>query len=84
MQAANVAFSKIIKLGNRLREFNFRKLPASENFAVDVADDKGKRILFRLHKNFEGSWTIQGENLPAWLEFSQSLLGETIEKEITI
>ena len=31
MQITNIYFSKIIKLENRLREFNFRKLPNTNN-----------------------------------------------------
>lgn len=44
-------FSRLLKAGGRLREFNFRKLTdLAENgwFHVDVADDRGDRIIFRL------------------------------------
>jgi hypothetical protein len=49
-------FSKIIKTGERQREFNFRQLPGSGevSYSVDVPDDKGNRIVFNMQKNGEG------------------------------
>jgi hypothetical protein len=82
MQGTDISFSKIIRIGERLREFNFRKLPGTESFGINVTDDKGKRILFNLHKNPDGSWTIQGQDLPQWLQFAESHLGGAIEKEL--
>jgi hypothetical protein len=82
MQGTDISFSKIIRLGERLREFNFRKIPGTESFGINVTDDKGKRILFTLHKN-EGSWSIQGQDLPQWLQFSESYLGAAIEEELS-
>jgi hypothetical protein len=82
MRATNISFSRIIKLGDRLREFNFRKIPGTANYTVNVTDDKGQRILFTLRKNPEGSWTMEGGNLPLWLQFSESRLGGEIEENI--
>lgn len=82
MHGTDISFSRIIRLGERLREFNFRKIPGTENFDINVTDDKGKRILFSLHKNNEGSWDIQGQNLPQWLQFSESRLVSAIDEEL--
>jgi hypothetical protein len=82
MRATNISFSRIIKLGDRLREFNFRKVPGTNNYTVNVTDDKGQRILFTLRKNVEGSWMMEGVNLPLWLQFSESRLGGEIEENI--
>lgn len=81
MQATNICFFKIIKIGDRLREFNFRKLPNTENhFHVDVTDDQGRRHMFTLYKDNEGNWKSQQE-LPLWIKFSENLLGNVIDEE---
>jgi hypothetical protein len=82
MRATNISFSKIIKLGDRLREFNFRKIPGSDNYTVNVTDDKGQRILFTLLKTTEKNWIIEGANLPAWLQFSESTLVSVVEENL--
>ncbi len=80
MRATNISFSKVIKLGDRLREFNFRKIPGSDNYSINVSDDKGQRILFNLLKTSENNWFIEGQNLPLWLQFSESVLGVAIDE----
>lgn len=80
MRATNISFSKVIKLGDRLREFNFRRIPGSDNYSINVSDDKGQRILFNLLKTSESNWVIGGQNLPLWLQFSESVLAAAIEE----
>jgi len=48
----NIQFTKLLKVEGRLREFNFRKLGGVNEgfFTVDVVDDRGNRILFRMQK----------------------------------
>ena len=82
MRATNISFSKIIKLGDKLREFNFRKIPGSENYNVDVTDDRGQRLLFTLFKTTEKNWVIEGVNLPKWLQFSESILASAVEENL--
>jgi len=45
-----VHFTRLIKAGGRLREFNFRKVnvDGEEVFNADTVDDRGNRILFRM------------------------------------
>jgi hypothetical protein len=68
-QIKNIQFTKLIKAGGRLREFNFRKSMGVDGplFTVDVADEKGSRhyILFR-QKDKE--WTLKTTNIPSWIE----------------
>ena len=84
MQVTNIYFSKIIKLDNRLREFNFRKLPNTENnYHVDVTDDRGHRIMFTMYPDAENTWHISSPEVPQWIQFAQGMLGELIESETT-
>jgi len=48
----NIQFTKIVKAEGRLREFNFRKLGGINEgiFTVDVVDDRGNRIMLKMHK----------------------------------
>lgn len=81
MQVTNVYFSKIIKVGDRLREFNFRKLPGAVNsFHVDVTDDRGQRIIFTMFKDEENSWKIASQNLPLWVNYAEGSLAEIINE----
>ena len=82
MRATNISFSKIIKLGDRLREFNFRKIPGSDNYTVNVTDDRGQRIIFTLVKTTEKNWSVEGANLPLWLQFSESVMGSVVEENL--
>ena len=64
----NVHFTKLVKIADRLREFNFRRVPdATEQlFHVDVSDDRGNRIVFRLRKN-QTHWQIVEQSFPQWV-----------------
>ena len=81
----NVAFTKLVKINNRLREFNFRQLPNAphELFHVDTSDDRGNRIIFRMQKeDNSGHWHILEQPLPKWISDSETSLDEAIEQEI--
>ena len=75
-------FSKVIKAGNKLRQFNFRQTNNSDSsrYTVDVPDDKGNRIIFSLYKNAEGSWKIAAQLMPLWVHESEQSLAEAIEE----
>lgn len=77
-------FSKIIKTGERQREFNFRQLPNSGDvsYSIDVPDDKGNRVVFNMQKNTDGQWKTTAENLPVWIYNAESNLGEAIEENL--
>lgn len=79
-----VQFSLLVKAGDRLREFNFRKLrnPEEEQFSVNVCDERGDRILFGLHK-IEGSWRLSPGSLPQWITQSENRISEAVDRELT-
>jgi hypothetical protein len=82
MQATNIFFYKIIKINDRLREFNFRKLPnTNNNFHVDVTDDRGQRLMFTMYQDMEKAWRIAATSIPLWVHSAEDRLGEVIEFE---
>ena len=79
-----IQFSLLVKAGNRVREFNFRKLknPDEEQLTVNVCDERGDRILFDMHKR-DGNWRITPDGLPAWITQSEDQLRNAVEQELT-
>ncbi|MGC4036551.1 MAG: hypothetical protein QM764_11360 [Chitinophagaceae bacterium] len=80
----NIQFTKIVKAEGRLREFNFRKLGGSNEgfFTVDVVDDRGNRVMFRMQKE-EGKWKIVPQPLPSWVTSSEQQFHDLIEESLT-
>lgn len=76
-------FTKLLKAGNRLREFNFRKLGGTREgeFTVDTVDERGNRIMFSMKKHDE-RWSLKDEALPPWIGQNEKLLSDVIEEEI--
>lgn len=76
----NIYFSKVIKAGEKQREFNFRQYKRlNENsYAVDVPDDKGQRISFHMNKDADGLWKTTGEEVPLWIQGVEAELSEAI------
>ena len=79
----NVHFTKLVKTFDRLREFNFRMIPGNSNslFHVDVPDDRGNRIMFKMHKE-DSQWRIVEPHLPNWISENEQRLNDLIEEEI--
>jgi hypothetical protein len=79
----NVQFTKTIKAEGRLREFNFRKLGGMQEglFTVDVVDERGNRIMFRMQKD-DNSWHIVPQPLPEWVLKTEKVFHELIEEEL--
>lgn len=79
----NIQFTKLLKVEGRLREFNFRKLGGVNEgiFTVDVVDDRGNRILFRMQKE-EGGWKILPQSLPTWIMSTEAQFHAQIEEEL--
>jgi hypothetical protein len=78
-----IHFTRLIKAGGRLREFNFRKLRGldQEMFTVDTVDDRGNRILLRMQKD-NNHWAILPQMLPSWIPENEAKLNEAIEDEL--
>jgi hypothetical protein len=80
----NVQFTKLVKADGRLREFNFRRVNGlhEEQFTVDVSDDRGNRIMFRMHKD-GNSWVIIHElPIPDWVKDNEAKFNELILEEL--
>ena len=79
-----VTFTRLIKAGGRLREFNFTKFKneGPELFTVDTVDNRGDRILFRMQRSDNNHWSITQMVAPAWIQENESLLDEAIETEL--
>lgn len=75
-------FSKVIKAGERQREFNFRQLSsgAEGRYHIDVSDDRGNRIIFTMYKDANGGWKTAAQALPLWIHNAEEVLGEAIEE----
>ena len=78
----NIAFSKILKVGERKFEFNFRKRPSPfPHYHVDVTDERGTRVAFTMIKAQGKGWTSEGTGVPLWVVASEASLGKVIEEE---
>ncbi len=80
----NIYFSKLIKAGERQREFNFRQHAAGggDIYNVDVPDDKGNRVVFSMVKAGEGHWKPDAPALPQWIHGVESDLSNAIEEHM--
>jgi hypothetical protein len=72
----NIAFTLLIKINGRLREFNFRKR-GETYYDGDTNDERGTRYFFKLEKDNENR-KLTGPALPSWLTESESLINEAI------
>jgi hypothetical protein len=82
----NIQFTKLIKAEGRLREFNFRKVNGlhEELFTVDVSDDRGNRLMFKMFKD-GNEWLITSDQIvPDWIKANSSRFNEAIEEELRI
>jgi len=79
----NIQFSKLVKADGRLREFNFRRINGIHEamFTVDVSDERGYRIMFKMVKT-ESMWKILDQQVPAWILDNEENFHEVIEEEL--
>lgn len=77
--ATNIAFTLLIKINGRQREFNFRKRQDA-NYDTDTNDEYGNRYIFRMIKTDDG-WKVTGKSLPAWLTDNEKLIHDALEKK---
>ena len=77
----NTQFSRLIKAGGRLKEFNFRKpSPESKIYEVDVSDERGNRFMFTMVQQDE-DWIMEGSLMPEWITSVEALLRDAIREE---
>lgn len=74
----NIAFTLLIKIKGRLREFNFRKR-SDDIFDGDISDERGTRYFFKMRKR-EETWKMEGLELPTWLTESEIQVIEALDK----
>jgi hypothetical protein len=79
----NIQFTRLVKADGRLREFNFRKLNGIKEdiFTVDVSDDRGNRIIFRMQKD-DNAWKIVQQPLPEWIWKNEAVFHDLIVEEL--
>ncbi len=79
----NIQFTRLIKADGRLREFNFRKMTLLQEtlFSIDVVDDRGNRVMFRMRKE-DNEWVIIAQPLPAWVQEQEKVLSDMIKEEL--
>lgn len=82
----NIQFTKLIKAEGRLREFNFRKVNGlhEELFTVDVSDDRGNRIMFKMRKEGNEWLILSDQPIPDWIRTNSSRYNEAIEEELRL
>lgn len=78
----NIQFSRLVKAGGVLKEFNFRKPNGRDGqfYEVDVSDDRGNRVYFKMLL-VEEHWVLQDTLLPTWVINAEPLLQEAILEE---
>ena len=79
----NIQFTRVLKADGRMREFNFRKPNGQHEgiFTVDVSDDRGNRIVFKMQKGASG-WSITEQPLPTWILENEPVFRELIDEEM--
>lgn len=81
----NIQFTRLAKANYHLKEFNFRRVNGAieETFHVDVNDDRGNRLMFKMHRDDKSHWRIASQQpLPQWLIETEGKLHELIEEEL--
>src|SRR6185436_21197023 len=80
-----VTFTRLIKAGGRLREFNFRKFKKEDQelFSVDTVDDRGDRILFRMQRSGNNHWSITQMEPPTWIRRMKTCLMRRLKLNCT-
>ncbi|RYG36008.1 MAG: hypothetical protein EOO01_31095 [Chitinophagaceae bacterium] len=78
----NIAFTVLIKINGRLKEFNFRRR-SSSLYDVDTNDERGERYFFKA-EYLHDRWAVSGADLPAWLSQGEKIIADTLlEQEKT-
>lgn len=76
----NIHFTLLIKIGGRLREFNFRKRNP-DLYDGDTSDERGTRIQFKFMRQ-EGGFEFESiVGLPSWVVDNKKVIAEAVEKE---
>ena len=77
----NIAFTRLLKIRDRLREVNFRRQPQGDAYHVDTTDERGARTLFQMICTAEGTWKLSSASLPAWIVEAETIFAAAIVEE---
>lgn len=77
---SNVAFTILIKINGRLKEFNFRKRTTTL-YDVNTNDEYSVRYYFQLQKE-DATWKISGQSLPAWILDNQQVIFDSLAEKM--
>ena len=80
-QPKNIQFTRLIKAGGRLREFNFRKSQGLNNalFTIDVVSDNSDRH-YLLYSLVNGAWVLETKKMIDWIEEVLPQIEEAIQE----
>lgn len=80
----NIHFTRLVKVADRLREFNFRKIKGASNnlFHIDVPDERGNRIMFKMQQENSNNYRIIDQQLPQWVSATENMLHDVITEEM--
>jgi hypothetical protein len=76
-------FTRLVKAGGRIREFNFLKYNKEPDpyFCVDTVDDRGNRIIFYMY-DMDHKWKIKEvPGLPSWVYDAETQFQNMIHEE---
>ena len=66
----------------KIRRFNnVNQLWDLNVIIIDVSDDRGNRIMFRMRKE-DGTWKIIAQPLPEWVAKKEATFHDVIEEEL--
>jgi hypothetical protein len=59
-------------------------LPGTSNtlFHVDVPDDRGNRVMFKMKKEDNAQWRIVENDVPSWVSNHEKMLNDVIDEEL--
>ena len=72
----NIHFTLLIRVNNKLCEFNFRKRQ-DNSYDGDTSDDRGNRFYFKVMPGGE-HWILQGNNLPKWITDNVNIIIDSL------
>ena len=78
-QLKNIHFSLLIRLNNRLHEFNFLQRPDG-SFDGDTSDERGNRHYFKMIRRGDG-WQLQGTGLPPWISANEHVIAVSLQEK---
>lgn len=80
----NIHFTRLVKTGGKLKEFNFRKRNIGESpfYDVDTSDERGNRFTFIMEQTGQ-EWKIRNRLLPNWILEVEPLLEKVILEQET-